>query len=457
MGFLGRERIIYKNVIAFEIPIPYTVTDRLSGTFAEGMHNMKKRFAWFPILWLLVLLSGCRAEESLAQTKPASAESGNQTHMATHEVLTLGNTPIVYDGKVIAFQGEGWQYDATSATLTLDSAQIRGHMENEHGLSALYCTGDLNILVSGENTIDISAASSNQSSAAVYVLGQLEISGPGRLTVSGSAAAGESVGIYALRGLTISGVEVAASGGSGDRSMGIASGSGLWLEKGASVQASGGPAKQFSAGVYTGQGLVSVQDSFLTADGGAVAANEAAEAMDVRSCGIWSASQVSLRGSTVTASGGSAEAGEASAGFSDGVYAVGNVEMDDSSRLSANGGSARGREAYSRGICCFSGNVGVYTGALNGYGGAASGNALAVSCGAYVEKGGFYAYEEGAEVTLTGGTAEAASETGKAYANGICAVTGDVSLGAGNAAIGGGQFTAAAGNSEGIFTGSPAA
>lgn len=419
---------------------------------------MKKYVLWFPVLCLLLLLGGCSAGETSAESDRSSIADGSQSHMAIHEVLTIGDTPVVLDGKVVSFSGDGWRYDVDSATLTMDSLFISRCVENEDGFSALYCSGDLNILLSGESTIDISASHSDVSSSAVYVLGQLTISGTGKLNVKGASAAEDSVGIYALRGLTISGADVTASGGTGSRSMGVVCGSGLWLEKDGALQASGGTAKQFSAGVYTGQGLVSVQNAVMTANGGAITGENGSDLTDdARSCGIWSASQVSIHAGDVTAAGGEADAGENFDVFSDGIYAVGSVEIDASSRVAVNGGNARGGEAYSRGICCFSGNVEVHDGVLNGYGGSVTGSRLAVSCGAYVENGGFYAYEDGVEVTLAGGSAEVSLETGKAYANGIHAAAGDVGLGAGNAAVIGGRITGGSGNAESIVSVPPAA
>ena len=251
---------------------------------------MKKQFSLVLCL-VLILVFGTLVN--------ASAEQ------AVHSLLTLGDTQIFAHGEVKNASGEGWEYDAASGTLTLNGAVITNSKKNELGVSSLYCIGDLNIVLKGENVIDISAESAEHTSAGISVQGRLNISGSGKLQVKTSNASGDSAAIYALNGLEISGSTIAAQGGESSRSFGVASRVQVVLKNGAVVETVGGSGKAVSAGVFAGQGSVMVLDSKLTAAGGMVTVEEDYVPADASegSHGIFARTQLSIERSSVVVSG----------------------------------------------------------------------------------------------------------------------------------------------------------
>lgn len=361
------------------------------------------------------------------------------------DLLTLGDQQVVHDGEVVNAGSEGWQYDAVSGTLTLDSAVINGYKENARGMSGLYCTGDLHIVLNGENMIDLSEQTVEGSPSAICVLGSLTISGPGSLTARGANGTVDAVGIYAIRGLTILGASVTAEGGEGMRSFGMACRDGITVEEGAVVTAMAGEGKVLSSGLYVGQGSISISNSAVTAKGGAAVRDASVPETETASenCGIWCKGQLSINGSTVVAEGGNVQAGDAFTGYSNGIYTEGGVDMDFESDVAAAAGNAQGNSAFSCGVNCCYGNVAVYSASLKAVGAEAHGIASAVSCGAFVKECGFYTYESGADVTLVGGQAEATAADGVAHANGLRVVIGDAGIEQGKASITGGAAKAA--------------
>ena len=414
---------------------------------------MKKYIAMIAAVCLLVTMGGCSEKKAEVTDVPATTaivqESVAEVQLL-HDLLTLGDTQVVHGGELINSAGEGWSYDAASGTLTLDGVNVSTYKEDNTGISALYCSGDLNLVLSGENSIDISGEETMQSATGICVLGQLYISGSGSLNVKSGKGAADSVGVYAVKGLTISGSTVEAMGGQADRSMGMASRDGISLEEHADVIACGGEATMLSAGMYTGQGSIIMMDSTVVTSGGDVICEKGTDTY-AESCGIWANHQVSINTSDVTAAGGNVQAGDGQTAYSNGIYTSGGVDADFESHVTAVGGNAAGNIAHSRGIYCCENNVQVYTAVLNASSGEASGIQEALSCGILVENGGFYTYEDGADVTVTGGMANASSESGIAYANGVRVNVGDVGIDAGHAVITGGETSGAAGNSYGIF------
>ena len=103
--------------------------------------------------------------------------------------LWVGNTNVVQSGGTLTenTSGLGWSYDSTTATLTLNGANITTTAHD--GISdatyrmfyyGIYCDGDLNIIVTGDSTIDARAAEFK--SIGIYVNGILSISGSTELT-----------------------------------------------------------------------------------------------------------------------------------------------------------------------------------------------------------------------------------------------------------------------------------
>ena len=98
--------------------------------------------------------------------------------------------------------GEGWSYDKTTGTLTLNGATITGSYDGgypDHS-AGIYAAEELNIVLKGSNTI-------SGGNCGIYADAALNISGDGSLT-----ATGEFDGIKATGDITISGGTVTANG-----------------------------------------------------------------------------------------------------------------------------------------------------------------------------------------------------------------------------------------------------
>ena len=110
--------------------------------------------------------------------------------------LWVGATQVVQSGGTVTANtsGAGWSFDSTTATLTLNGANITtmahdgvtgpsGSMDN-YFYYGIYCYGDLNIVVAGDSTID--AGSAAFKSNGIYVSGNLAVSGSAKLTAKGN-------------------------------------------------------------------------------------------------------------------------------------------------------------------------------------------------------------------------------------------------------------------------------
>lgn len=83
--------------------------------------------------------------------------------------LWIGPTKVVSEGTVYTKSGTGWSYDSSTCTLTLNGANITELAPNDlikfknfddvGNIYGIYCIGDLNIINTGTNTIDIRDAS----------------------------------------------------------------------------------------------------------------------------------------------------------------------------------------------------------------------------------------------------------------------------------------------------------
>ncbi len=166
----------------------------------------------------------------------------------------------------------------TSSTNTLTVYFSVDLPEGTHKGAAIYCPGDLNIVLQGVGTSEVtgkpSAASSN-AGYGIYVGGDLTISGRGTLNATGTTESMTggwigAYGIYAEGDIAISGGTVNAVGNASDTSIfgsfGISSGSGVTIS-GGTVNAKGGSAT-FSYGVSVGAGSsLNITGGEVTAEG----------------------------------------------------------------------------------------------------------------------------------------------------------------------------------------------
>ena len=108
---------------------------------------------------------------------------------ATPIMMLTGGTNPVY-----TTSGAGWSYDSTTSTLTLNGVNILeaapkdeidyGNWDLSANRYGIFCRGDLDIVINGNNTIDMRVFSTERSVGA-YIKGNTTVSGYGKLTSGG--------------------------------------------------------------------------------------------------------------------------------------------------------------------------------------------------------------------------------------------------------------------------------
>ncbi|MDO4798385.1 MAG: hypothetical protein Q4A01_10265, partial [Coriobacteriales bacterium] len=183
--------------------------------------------------------------------------------------LWVGNKQVTSDN----MRGEGWRFDASCNTLTLNGANITtGHDKQEEGVCGIHYTGTdlLTIVVASDSTVDVSEVSADTTTGIFCKSSGLTITGAGKLTVKGNPV-GE--GISAEQNVTIDKGVVDATGGNGGI---MARKGGVVINNGSTVKANG-----------------SINGTTVTIDGGTVKASS-------KGSGIFGHS-VTIRGGEVTA------------------------------------------------------------------------------------------------------------------------------------------------------------
>lgn len=95
-------------------------------------------------------------------------------------------------------------YDPETNTLTLENAEIYSYTMENGNINAIRSLGDLNIVVLGNNVIDLSyTITADANCTAINVDGNLNISGDGVLDIFCGTAMGESAGISTSGNLTV--------------------------------------------------------------------------------------------------------------------------------------------------------------------------------------------------------------------------------------------------------------
>ena len=224
------------------------------------------------------------------------------------EVLTEGATADNYNIK--------WD----GATLTLRNATILEAKEyeekNKEKIAIYLASGNMNLVLVGENTVDALGEGSAASCGINLGGGSLTISGEGNASLSvlaGPTTNGNSCGIYANGAITMESGTVTATGESASAaSYGICARGAVTIEDG-TVTATSGEAGGDSIGIYT--------SNSVTINGGDVTATGGNAVRD--SYGIY-ASSFTINGGTVVATGG-----EAAVRYSMGVRADGDITIND--------------------------------------------------------------------------------------------------------------------------------
>ena len=228
---------------------------------------------------------------------------------AQENQLWVGSTPVTSDN----MSGEGWIFDATSNTLTLNGANITTwHSftdKNESHSYGIYYTGPdpLTIVVASDSTVDISDATENDTAGIYCEPSELTITGEGKLTVKGRP---EGTGISGWQKVTIDNGVVDATGGNG----GINAREGeLLIINGSTVETNGGiygKRVTINGGTVKASGKEKVifGDS-VTISGGKVTVTASDGNAIVSNSNNYGPGTVTISGGTVIATGGAEGSG----------------------------------------------------------------------------------------------------------------------------------------------------
>ena len=441
---------------------------------------------------------------------PAAALAAGTTVYGTIEVggIALTNsesTPTVYattdaaTGAVTAqptfTETDGWNIKWDGSTLTLRNATIQQAEEysekNNEKIAIYLASGNMNLVLVGENTVDAlgegSAAScginlgnggltirgeegaslsvfggdttntTNSNSCGIYATGAITIDS-GTVTVTGESASAASYGICARGAVTIEDGTVTATGGNAVRdSYGIDASS--FTINGGTVVATGGEAAvRYSMGVRA-DGGITINDGVVTATG---------DTAPDFSYGMCTSGNFTMNGGIVTATSGEAQltygirggsltikSGTLDAtsgktvGDSVGIFAAYDIKIDGGT-VTAKGGETIGDGWYNFGIRSHSGSVIITDGTVTATGGKANGTGGENhSAGIFVRTGSITV--SGGTVTATGGesTGSGINYSAGLYAGVSVTVSGGTATATGGLASTG--STADAGGSYGIF------
>ena len=335
------------------------------------------------VLCLLLLPAAALAAEGDSTVYVGSVEltsTGGASVYATTDAATGAVT-----AQPTFTEADSWNIKWDGSTLTLRNATIKEAKEygNSRESMAIYRqSGDLAIVLVGENTVDApgngTAAScginlgsgsltisgedgasltvfggdttntTNSNSCGIYANGTITINS-GTVTATGESASAASYGICARGAVTIEGGTVnATSGEAGGNSVGIQITNSITIN-GGDVTATAGDAGGNSYGIHT-----AASSTDITVNGGSVTATSGEAKGD--SCGIFVESKelasiyssIAINGGSVTAKGGDAVG---TGWYSCGIKVDGNFTISGGT-ITAKGGDARGADTrnYSIGL-----------------------------------------------------------------------------------------------------------
>ena len=335
------------------------------------------------VLCLLLLPAAALAAEGDSTVYVGSVEltsTGGASVYATTDAATGAVT-----AQPTFTEADSWNIKWDGSTLTLRNATIKEAKEygNSRESMAIYRqSGDLAIVLVGENTVDApgngTAAScginlgsgsltisgedgasltvfggdttntTNSNSCGIYANGTITINS-GTVTATGESASAASYGICARGAVTIEGGTVnATSGEAGGNSVGIHITNSITIN-GGDVTATAGDAGGNSYGIHT-----AASSTDITVNGGSVTATSGEAKGD--SCGIFVESKelasiyssIAINGGSVTAKGGDAVG---TGWYSCGIKVDGNFTISGGT-ITAKGGDARGADTrnYSIGL-----------------------------------------------------------------------------------------------------------
>ena len=208
--------------------------------------------------------------------------------------------------------GDGWSYNPTSNTLTLNGYTYSGKGGGDGTFSGgIYSTSDLTIELIGNNSVDDTLSDKYAYSCGIFVNGKLTITGDGSLTTSGGSGSNGkgSCGIMA-GGLTVNSGTIIAIGKTANESYGIGT-VGLSKDiivKGGTITATGASATSSSCGIQC-SGNFTMKGGTITATGASATSS---------SCGIQCSRSFIMNNGRVTATAGEVSTAGKSRGISSG-------------------------------------------------------------------------------------------------------------------------------------------
>ncbi len=233
------------------------------------------------------------------------------------------------------------------STLTLRNATIKEAEEysdkSNEKIAVYRQSGDLNLALVGENTVDAPCNGTAASCGINLGSGSLTISGEdgASLTVyGGPTERGNSCGIYAYGTITINSGTVTVTGESASAdSYGICAGGTVTIN-GGTLNAASGEAGGNSCGIYTSNS-VTIEDGTVSATSGEANGD---------SDGIYTSGSVTINGGTVTATAGDAVG---TGWYSCGIRSKGFITINNGT-VNAAGGKAAGTDrSYNYGLCAY--------------------------------------------------------------------------------------------------------
>ena len=197
--------------------------------------------------------------------------------------------------------GDGWSYNPTTKTLTLNNYSYSkdGWVQGDYS-GGIYSLSDLKIELIGNNSVNNTFSHQYNYSCGIYVSGKLTITGTGSLTTSGGSGA-DGKGSYGIMagGLTVNSGTVTATGGTAKESYGIGT-----VGSSKDIIVNGGTITATGA-VSTVYGSCGIQCSgdFKMTDGRVTAKSQGVSNSGSQSCGISSGASIRCSGGVLAAEG----------------------------------------------------------------------------------------------------------------------------------------------------------
>lgn len=197
--------------------------------------------------------------------------------------------------------GDGWSYNPTANTLTLNDYSYSGKGGGDGTFSGgIYSTSNLTIKLIGNNFVDDTLSDQYAYSCGIFVNGKLTITGDGSLTTSGGSGV-DGKGSYGIMagGLTVNSGTITATGKTAKESYGIGT-----IGQSKNIIVNGGTITATGA-VSTVYGSCGIQCSgnFTMTGGRVTAKSEGVKQPGGQSCGISSGASIYCRGGVLAAEG----------------------------------------------------------------------------------------------------------------------------------------------------------